>query len=116
VKKPQTRGESGLLRVPYGGNLWWGGKTHQKNGISLLVERRDDFLPQLVNLNLGKVAHAWPSTNTVQTKERRPTAARGWAPEARYFCAHAGRDAGTRRITSSARRGALPMKSDVIRF
>src|SRR5512142_2689459 len=36
VKKAQTRGESGLLRVPYGGNLWWGGKTHHRSGISLI--------------------------------------------------------------------------------
>ena len=28
-------------------------------------------------------------------KERRPTAARGWAPEARFLRARAGREAGT---------------------
>src|SRR5262245_51987198 len=49
-------------------------------------------------------------------KEWRPTAARGWAPEARLL-ARAYRE-GSRygRTTSSARRGALPIKSDVDRF
>jgi hypothetical protein len=90
---PDTGG-SGLLRVPYGGNLRWGGKTHQKNGISLVVERRDDFLPQLVNLNAGKVAHIWSRIQCRQKKGAQPLRVVGRQKRV-ILRACAGREAGT---------------------
>src|SRR5262249_2705828 len=41
---------------------------------------------------------------------------RGWAPEARFFAGACREGSRHGRTTSSARRGALPMKSDVGRF
>jgi len=115
----------------FGGRLLWAGKLERPSAEQ--SQRQDSNPPdsrsvshkprRLANPERGRcgishIAHRRHDSleDPLSPKERRPTAARGWAPEARLLARACREGSRHERTTSSARRGALPMKSDVDRF
>ena len=67
-KKPQRRGDSGLLRVPIGGNQWWGGKPITEPAYHLSQAMRCLFATS-VNINAGPQLR--PAGLTVRTSRHK---------------------------------------------